>query len=168
VGGVGERAVDELEVAHPAQVGGPHVGGSQVREVLGDAQPLEALLGGGGPSGDLEGEVLERRQGALAAPVVEHVRHQSALPAGAGPERVQEAYSEQVAQVGDHPVGTGLDERVVVQLREVGGDHVALLAEDLQQRLEDPTLAGLDVPLVVDHGSRSVSWSRRRVMTRPP
>src|SRR4029078_10125179 len=71
--------------------------------------------------------------------------------AGAGPERVQEAYSEQVAQVGDHPVGTGLDERVVVQLREVGGDHVALLAEDLQQRLEDPTLAGLDVPLVVDH-----------------
>ena len=153
LGGVGrhrERSADELEVGGPPQVGRAEVPGPAMGEVLRGAEPLEVLHARGGPAGELERQVLDRGQRALPPTVVQGVRDQRALPPGARPDRVQESYAEQVAEVGHDPVGAGLDEGVVVELREVGGDDVALLAQDLEECLEHAGLVGLRVALAVE------------------
>ena len=63
---------------------------------------------------------------------------------------MQEPDAEQVAEVGDDPVGAGLDERVVVELAEIRGDQVGLLTEHPEEGLERPVLAGFGVALAVE------------------
>ena len=47
--------------------------GPGVVEVLGPAEQLEELDGVRAPAGDVAGQLLEHRQGALAAPVVDRL-----------------------------------------------------------------------------------------------
>ena len=138
VRGLVERAADAvvaLERAH-VEVGGLR---ADVLEVLAPADELEELDGVRGPAGDVARQLLEHRQRALAAPVGDRLGDVGAAADGVA----QRVVADEVADVGDDPRAAGLDEEVVVELRDVVLDDVDLLGDDPQQRAQDVALVGV-------------------------
>ena len=61
---------------------------------------------------------------------------------------------DQAADVGDHPVGAGLDEPVLVERGDVLLDDVHLLGDDAQEGLQRIALIGVAEP--IDDGNQLV------------
>ena len=118
-----ERAADARERLPAAQVRRVVVARPQVVHVLRRAEQLEVLDRARVPAGDVARELLEHRRRALAPAERDRVRDLGAREPARAAERVQRLVADQVADVGDRPVGAGLDELVVVELLEVLLDH---------------------------------------------
>ena len=146
----------------------------EVLEVLRPPEQLEELDGVGRPAGDVPRELLEHGQRALAAAVVDRLRHVGARADGdrrpqVGPRQVgeqlvgrrraaaaveEEVVRDEVADVRDHPVAARLDEEVAPELRDVGLDEVELVADELRQAAQREAVLG--VLLAVDRGQQLV------------
>ena len=72
-----------------------------------------------GAPGDIHGQLLEREQRALAAPVADGVGDLGAAVGAGRGDLVDRVVADQVADVGDDPRRAGLDELVVVELLDV-------------------------------------------------
>ena len=114
-------------------------------------EQLEELDGPRRPAGDVAGELLEHRRGALAAAVGDRVGDLGARRGDLGHHAVQHPVADQVADVRRHPRRAGLDELVVVELRE------------LLRRARRPGRRGRSTQLAQD-----VARARRRAAGRPP
>ena len=133
-----------------AQVGGARPGKPQMVDVLGPAEQGVELHRPRRPAGDVVRQLLEQRKRALAPAKAERVRHlaprnQDAVEASplcrTGFQRgiarlLHRAIADQVADVRHDPVFAGLDEPVLVELRDIVLDDIHLLADDPQQRAQ--------------------------------
>ena len=154
-----ERAVDAVVALERAHVEAGALR-ADVLEVLAPAEELEELDGVRRPARDVAGELLEHRQRALAAPVGDRlgdVRPAADGEGGAGRAAqvgdssravssrsvAQQIVADEVADVRDDPAAAGLDEQVVVELRDVPLDDVDLLGDDPQEGAEDVALVGV-------------------------
>ena len=124
------------------------VAGLDVAHALGRDQPPELLDSDRGPPRDVDRHLLEREQRALAAAISDRVRHLGATVAAGGGDLVDRVVADQVADVGNHPAGAGLDELVVVELLDVVLNDPRLRRHDAEQRLQ--RAAGLRVLIAVD------------------
>ena len=91
--------------------------GPLVIEMLRPAEVLAQFDAAAGPAGQIDGEALDRAERALAPAQCDRVGHVGAQRARVALE-VRRA--EQVGEVGDDPVVAGVDEQIVVELRDVG------------------------------------------------
>ncbi len=164
VAGDVKGAVDPLHPVDRANVD-PLALRPLVLKKLGPAEELEKLDDMRRPAGHVARQFLQHRRRRLALPVVDRVRHIGARAdrerrqqAGAGevgnhglggirlgdpPGIVKRAIAYEVADIGNHPVLTGLDEQVLVEPRDVGVDHRTLGGQDRQQRLQLVTPRGV-------------------------
>ena len=90
--------------------------------VLGVGEHLEELDRVRAPAGDVAGELLQDEDRALAAAQGDGLGDLGARVVDRGGDALDGLVADQVADVGDHPGGAGLDELVVVELVEVVGD----------------------------------------------
>ena len=133
-------AVDALVALERADVE-PAAWGRRCSRYWRPAEQLEELDGVRGPAGDVAGQLLEHRQRALAAAVVDRLRD-----VGAGADRDRRA-QVRAAQVGEQRVAvsaSALRPRVV---EEVVRDEIA----DIR---DDPVAAGLDEEVVPEAARR--------------
>ena len=168
-----EWAVDQAERPGPPDVGqpaGPQPGRGVVAEQpdrLGEDEQLAELHRAGRPAGDVGGQFLEQRQGALAAAGGDGVsdvaarRDRAQQLAGlrrAGGQRllvpVQRLVAGQFPQVRHQPVLAGLDEPVVVELVDGVGQDLALLLEHGEQAAQ--RVPGVGIAPLVDPGQQFV------------
>ena len=138
-----ERPVDTVHRVDVAQVRPARLE-AQVVEVLGPAEQFEELDGVGVPPGDVPGQLLQHRHGALAAPVVDRLGD---VDPGLGSGVVQQVVGDQVTEVGHDPCLAGLDEEVVPEPVDVLAQDLGLLADHPQQRLQRPALLGVLEPV---------------------
>src|SRR5262245_13742519 len=131
--------------------------------VLRRREAFEELHHTGLPSGDVERELLEHRRGAFAAQVGDRV-------GDLGPRRgdprgliVERPVSDEITDVGDHPIGGRLRELVVIELIETLLDDAELRLHDVEQL---PQLAGVADPvhpwqqvIELGHGISSIKRS---------
>lgn len=154
VGGTIEGGVDAVHDREVADVGGADavggggtaaegVGGgveAEVVGVLGPAEELEELDGTGAPAGDVAGDFLQDGEGAFATAVVDGFRD---VGAAAGAGFVEGVVADQVAEVGDDPVGTGFDEEIVPQTADVVVEEAGLAAGQFEERAEGVAAGGV-------------------------
>ena len=114
-----EGRVQPVEPVAGAQIHGGLVPRSEVVHALIGNQPLEELDGDGGPARHIHDQLFEREQRALAAAIADGVGHLGAPALGRGADFVRRVRTHQIADIGDHPRGAGLDELVVVELLDV-------------------------------------------------
>ena len=106
-------------------------------EVLVGAQGLEEFLGVRRPARDVESKLFEHHHGALAAPIADRVGDLGP-PGDRGRQAMDRAIADQVADIGQHPFGTGLDEGIIVEPRRILLEDTRRLgqhAQELPQRI---------------------------------
>ena len=99
-------------------------------------EPLKELNHPRVPAGDVARQLLEHGRRAFAPPVRDGVGDLGARADGARGHAVQRPVADQVADVGRHPLGAGLDELIVVELVEILAQHRDLFGDDAAQRFE--------------------------------
>ncbi len=71
------------------------------------------------PAGHVARQVFEHRRGALAPAEADGIGHFGAGAERARGQSIHRPVADQVADIGDDPLGAGLDELIVVQLRQI-------------------------------------------------
>ena len=135
-GGI-EGTADQLQVRRVAQVVGARIVEAHMVGVLRPAEPREIFHRMRRPARRVARHRLEHRHGALAAAVLQRVGDVGAgAVAAVGAERLQAAHADQIADIRHHPFVAGLDEQVLVHLRDIRFEHRTLFRQDRDHRLE--------------------------------
>ena len=117
--------------------------------MLGGYQALEELHRSCRPAGHVTCQLLEDRGRALAPPVADGVCDVGALADGVGAfQGVQTTSAQQVSYVRHHPLGTGLDEPVIIQAIYILLEMVKLALQHRHQGAQ--RLALLDITGTID------------------
>src|SRR5258707_12446469 len=114
-----ESAAKSLERLPLAQIRRVEIRWSNVIHELTPRNQLEKLNRARVPARDITRELLEHGSGAFAAAIADGVRHFGARRELVGPDWMQRAITDQVADVRQDPWRTGLDKLIVVKLLEV-------------------------------------------------
>ena len=104
-----------------------------VVHVLGGGKLFEEFNGAGGPVGDVARQLFQHGSRALAAAIGNRVGHFGTRRRNGRRHAIQWPVANQVADVGRHPVGAGLDELVVVELFYVFFQCLELPRDQLNQ-----------------------------------
>ena len=123
-----------LQCLPVAQARAPQAVLPDVVQVLSRREQFEELDRACRPARDVARELLEHQCGALAPAQRNRMDDFGAWAGHVGHHTVQGAVSDQVADVRRDPLGTCLDEQIVIELFEVRLHCAELLAEDGQQR----------------------------------
>src|SRR2546421_3934684 len=131
-----KRRVYALKRAPIAQINRPQIFRSEVFHVLRRRKQLKKLDDVCIPARRIARELFEHGGRTLASPVGERVRDLCAVAeTSIGPSE-ECARADQIADVRHSPLGAGLDELIVVELRQVFFQHADLFGDDREQRLE--------------------------------
>ncbi len=114
-----ESAAKSLERLPLAQIGRVEIRWSNVIHELRPRKQLEKLDRARVPARDIARELLEYGSGAFTAAITDGVRHFGAWRRLVGPDWMERAITDQVADVRQDPWRAGLDKLVVVKLLEI-------------------------------------------------
>ncbi len=142
-----ERATQILLHAGATQIRREQAVRSQVVHVLRDGQLLEELHHVRGPACHVASELFQHARRPLAPSIRDGVRHLSARAADLRHHTVQAPMADEIAEIGHDPVGTRLDELVVVELFEVLFEHQRLAGNHVQQLAQRPARLRITHPV---------------------
>ena len=92
------------------------------------------------PARDIARKLLEYRSGAFASAITDGVRHFGPRRELVGPDWMQRAISDQVADVREDPWRAGLNELIVVKSLEIFLENSHLLCDEAEQIAQRLTL----------------------------
>ena len=121
-----------------AHVGGVVVEAADVLHVLGVGEDLEELDRVRTPAGDVAGQFLQDQYSPFAAAEGDGVGDFRAGVVDGGGDASDGLVANEVADVGNDPGRAGLDELVVVELVEVGGEGLELLSMTMTSDCSGP------------------------------
>ena len=151
-----ERRIHAIQRPHVAQRRGAQTIEMRVVQLLRAIEQLEELDRARRPAGDIARQVFEQRERAFATTVADEIgdfpaRHQHPVQcASIGTQRLRRrarrrrrTEAEQIGDIRHRPVVGGLDEPVVVQMRDIVFDHIHLFGDRAQQRLQRIAVFGV-------------------------
>ncbi len=105
-------------------------------EVLGRCEQLEVLDCVRLPAGSVKGKFFDNCQRTFTSSVLQSVSDFSARTTRKNAVAIDRPHTDKVADVGYNPGCAGLDEQVVVKLRQIFFNHLGLFADDRKEGLE--------------------------------